>query len=83
MAAQLVEALRLAHAARRGVPLGMETLVRAHARAQRTSGANVGRMLVELKELVRANTGDDEPLFTPRVVGWAVAGFFEGTGGSD
>lgn len=77
--AQLADGLRLAHALRRGVPPTMEATVRAYARAQREAGADIGRVLVEVKALVRANTGSDEPIFTPRIIGWTVAGFFHGT----
>lgn len=77
--AQLADSLRLAHAARRGVPPDMEATVRAYARAQREAGADIGRVLVEVKALVRANTGSDEPIFTPRIIGWTVASFFHGT----
>jgi hypothetical protein len=76
-----IEALRSAHAVRRGVSPEVETTVRAYARAMRLAGENVGQTLVQVKDLVRAHTGYDEPIFTPKVVGWAVAGFFEGTGG--
>jgi hypothetical protein len=34
---------------------------------------------VEVKDLVRVHTGQDDPIFTPRVVGWTVAGFFQRT----
>jgi hypothetical protein len=79
--AGFIEALRLAHAARRGPPQAVEIAVRAYARAMREAGVNIGRALVDVKDLTRAHTGYDEPIFTPKVVGWAVAGFFEGTGG--
>ena len=45
----------------------------------RVAGENIGQTLVQVKDLVRAHTGYDEPIFTPKVVGWTVAGFFEGT----
>jgi hypothetical protein len=45
----------------------------------RLAGENIGPALVQVKDLVRAHTGYDEPIFTPKVVGWTVAGFFEGT----
>jgi hypothetical protein len=77
---QLIDALRAAHGAGRGLPAGLEPLVRAYARAQREAGAVIGAVLVDVKALVRDNTGRDEPIFTPKVVGWTVAGFFEGTG---
>lgn len=77
MTARLVEGLRLAHAARRGVPARMELEVRAYARAQRDAGVPIGRVLVEVKDLVRTHTGQDDAIFIPRVVGWTVAGFFQ------
>ena len=77
MTAQFVENLRLAHAARRGVPANMEVVVRAYARAQREAGVPIGCMVVEVKDLVRVHTGQDDAIFTPRVVGWTVAGFFQ------
>lgn len=77
--AQLADSLRLAHASRRGVPPEMEATVRDYARAQREAGAGIGRVLVEVKALVRANTGSDEPIFTPRIIGWTIAGYFHGT----
>lgn len=79
LAAQLVEELGEAHAARRGVPAALEATVRAYARSQREAGVDVGTFLIGVKELVRVTTGADEPLFTPRIVGWAVAGFFSGS----
>jgi hypothetical protein len=54
--------------------------MRAYARAAREAGVGVAQLLVEVKALVQAHTGHDEPIFTPKVVGWAVAGYFDGTG---
>jgi hypothetical protein len=65
------------------VPPAAELTVRAYARAMRESGIAIGQTLVEVKDLVRTHTGRDEPIFTPKVVGWAVAGYFEGTGRKD
>lgn len=79
--AAFIEALRSAHAARRGLTPEVQATVRAYARAMRVAGENVGQALVQVKDLVRAHTGYDEPIFTPKVVGWTVAGFFEGTSG--
>ena len=78
--AAYIESLRLAHAARQGATPRVEAAVRAYARAMREAGVAVGAALVAVKDLARAHTGNDEPLFTPKVVGWAVAGFFAGTG---
>ena len=77
--AEFVEVLRAAHAGRRGVTPNVEPAVRAYARALREAGASIGEVLVQVKELVRLHTGHDEPIITPKVVGWAVAGYFEGT----
>jgi hypothetical protein len=77
--AEFISALRSAYAARRGVTPDVEPTVRAYARAMREAGMPVGRALVEVKDLVRAHTGYDEPIFTPKVIGWAVAGYFAGT----
>lgn len=77
--AAYIESLRLAHAARRGVTPSVEVAVRAYARAMREADIAIGTALVEMKDLVRAHTGPDEPIFTPKVVGWAVAGYYAGT----
>lgn len=74
-----VESLRSAYAARRGVTPSVEAAVRAYARALREAGIVIGPALIEVKNLVRAHTGLHEPIFMPRVVGWAVAGYFDGT----
>ena len=81
--AGFVEALQAAHAARRGVTPHIEPTVRAFARALRQAGASIGEVLVQVKELVRLHTGHDEPIITPKAVGWAVAGYFEGTAHRD
>jgi hypothetical protein len=78
--ARLLAALHTARDARRGVPDTLESEVRAFARASREGGLSIAELLIEVKGLVRANMGADEPLFTPKVVGWAVAGYFAGTG---
>lgn len=75
----LVAALRQAQAVRRGATPAVETAVRHHARMMREAGVSIARTLIEMKDLVRAHTGSDEPIFTPKVVGWAVAGYFAGT----
>ena len=77
--ATFIDALRSAHAARRGVTPLVEAAARAYARAKRESGAAIGETLVDVKDLVRAHTGYDEPIFTSKVIGWVVAGFYEGT----
>jgi hypothetical protein len=77
--AQLIEALQNARTARRGPTPELENLVRAHARAWREAGKSIERVLIDVKALVREHTGQDEPIFTPKVVGWTVAGYFAGT----
>ena len=67
--AAFIDALRSAHAARRGVTPDVEPTARAYARAMRESGVAIGATLVDAKDLVRAHTGHDEPIFTPKVVG--------------
>lgn len=79
--AAYVESLEAAHAARRGATPAVEAAVRAYARTLREAGVAVGAALVEVKSLVRAHTGLDEPIFMPKVVGWTVAGYFDGTSG--
>lgn len=81
--AAFIDALRSAHAARRGVTPEVETTVRGYARAMRVAGENIGQTLVQVKDLVRAHTGYDEPIFTPKIVGWTVAGFYGGTSRKD
>jgi hypothetical protein len=80
---EFISALRSAYAARRGVTPDVEPTVRAYGRAMREAGTPIGRALVEVKDLLRAHTGYDEPLFTPKVIGWAVAGYFAGTARGD
>jgi len=58
----------------------VEIAVRAFARAMREADMAIGTALVEMKTLVHAHTGHDEPIFTPKVVGWAIAGYFAGAG---
>jgi hypothetical protein len=75
----LIEALRSAYAGRRGITDSIEPAARAYARAMREAGVTIGAVLVDVKGLVRAHAGHDEPIFTPKAVGWAIAGFFAGT----
>ena len=81
--AQLADALRLASEGRRGLPAALEETVRAFARGRRLSGRTVGETLVEVKALVATHAGRDELVFTPKVVGWTVAGYFEGSGAGE
>jgi hypothetical protein len=76
--ARLLTALGAARDARRGVPDTLEQEVRTFARMSREHGLSISELLIEVKELIRAHVGADEPLFTPKVVGWAVAGYFAG-----
>ena len=77
----LVAALRAAAELSRGVPADLEAIVRAFAVEEREAGKRVEEMLLDAKALVRDTTGRDEPLFTPKVVGWSVAGYFSGRPG--
>ena len=79
LTARLGEALASAQRARLGLPSDLESLVRTYARAHRDAGSNVGAVLIEVKALVRDHAGFDAPIFTPKVVGWTVAGFYAGT----
>jgi hypothetical protein len=78
--AALVAALQAAFTAQRGVPHSLESAARAFARASREAGIDVAEVLIEVKALIRDQVAADEPLFTPKVVGWTVAGYFTGTG---
>lgn len=77
---RLADALIAARAARRGVPVSLESVVRAHAQERREAGTGIGAVLVDVKALVLELMGDDELVFMPKVVGWTVAGYFAGTG---
>jgi hypothetical protein len=77
--ARLLAALSAARDARRGVPETLEGDVKSFAQLSREHGRSIAELLIDVKELVRAHVGVDEPLFTPKVVGWAVAGYFAGT----
>lgn len=76
---QLGDALRAAYAAGLGVPADLQPLVRDHAKAWRLAGGEIGTLLVEVKQLVRDTTGNHEPVYVPKIVGWSIAGYFEGT----
>jgi hypothetical protein len=76
---RLAEALRAAYGVGLGVPPGLEPIVREFARAWREAGGGVEGLLVEVKRLVREATASHEPVFTPKVVGWSIAGFFDGS----
>jgi hypothetical protein len=75
---RLVEALRAAHVAGRGVPSDLEAIVRAYAATRRAAGDPVERILVDVKALLGAHVGGDVDIFKHRVVGWTVAGYFAG-----
>lgn len=76
--AQLIAQLDEAHRARRGVPPALEAPVRAWARAQREAQIPIERVIVDMKALVSEHVHADTPVFIPRVVGWTVAGYFDG-----
>ena len=81
--AALIEALREAHRAGRGIPPSLELPARAFARAQREAGVAVEKVIIEIKAIVRSETNDREVLYIPRLVGWTVAGYFAGTPGRE
>lgn len=76
--AALIAALQAAALLGRGVPVELAPLTREFAHDQRIGGVRVEEMLLRVKAIVRETTGRDEPLFMPKVVGWAVAGYFSG-----
>lgn len=57
--------------------------MRAYGRSRREAGHSIGRVLIEVKRLVREHAAADETVFTPKIVGWTVAGFFEGSASPD
>jgi hypothetical protein len=77
---RLTSTLVDAHAAGRGVPTELRAIVGEYARACRSSGVPIGAFLVDLKQLVHRTTAEDEALFMPKVISWAIVGFFEGSG---
>lgn len=46
------------------------------ARAERDAGTPVERVLVDLKQLLAETVHGDADIFAKRVVGWAVAGYY-------
>jgi len=60
------------------VPPALEAQVRAYALAQREASVPIERVLVDVKALVSERMAADTPVFIPRVVGWTVAGYFDG-----
>jgi hypothetical protein len=77
--AALIEAIRDACDAGRGIPASLEAAARDHARAQREAGLPVEKLIIQMKDAIRRETGQQEFLFLPRVIGWTVAGYFAGT----
>ena len=75
---QLIASLEEAYRARRGVPKTLEPQVRAYANALRAAHVPIERVIVELKALLATTVREDAPIFTPRLVGWTVAGYFHG-----
>lgn len=75
--AALVDALRAAYRAGVGVPPELEARTRSYARAQHDASVPVEKVIIEIKELVRTETADHSMVFVPRVIGWAVAGYFQ------
>jgi hypothetical protein len=77
--AELIAAIMTAHAARRGDPRPIEPLIRTYAKSQREAGVSVALVLIEVKALLRDHAGRDSAAFTPKLVGWTVAGYYAGT----
>ena len=77
--AALIVQIREACRAGVGLPESLEIAARAHARAQREAGLPVEKLIIAMKEDIRRETGEQEFLFIPRVIGWTVAGYFAGT----
>ena len=73
---QLGGALTEASKARLGVRSNpeLEPLVRSYGRASREAGMAIEDFLLAVKHLVRDSTGTEKPIFTPEIVGWAIAG---------
>lgn len=79
----LLDAIATAHAAGRAEPGAVESPLRTYARLRREGGVGIEAFLLEVKQMLIERAGRDEPLFRPRVVGWAVAGFYARTGPRD
>ena len=75
--ARLVASLKEAYQARRGVPAALEAQVREYAHAQHAAGVRIEQVLVEIKAMIVETVLDDAAVFTPRVVGWTVAGYYD------
>ncbi|MDB4879830.1 MAG: hypothetical protein JWL60_1276 [Gemmatimonadetes bacterium] len=81
--ATLAGALRSAAKARLGVPASLEPLVRDYARSLRLDAMPIEKAIIDVKALTTAEAPGDVGAFMPRVVGWAIAGYFAGTSRSD
>jgi hypothetical protein len=57
----------------------LEAPVRAYAKAQREAGIGIVALLTDVKRMLKERAGRNEPVLTPRVIGWAVAGYYAGT----
>jgi len=75
----LVAALGSAFRARLGVPPDIEPLVRQYGRTLREGGMPIEKAVVSVKALVRSETHGDEAVFIGKLVGWTIAGYFDGT----
>ena len=75
----LVAAISAARLSRRADPTTIDLAARAYARAKREAGAPVTEVLVEVKALLVEHAGADAGVFTPKVVGSTVAGYFAGS----
>lgn len=76
--AALTSAIRAAYAAGAGVPPALEQPTREYARAEHDAAVPVEKVIIEIKELLRTETSDHALVYIPRVVGWVVAGYYQG-----
>jgi hypothetical protein len=75
--ARLIDALHEAFVASDGIPASLQAVVRDYVQARRATGASIGIVLLDVKQLVRTYTGTDAAIYEPLVVGWAVRAYFE------
>ena len=74
----LVAAIRAAYHAGAGVPPELEDRTKAYARAQHSAGVSVEKVIIDIKDMLRTETAEYALVYIPRIVGWAVAGYYQG-----
>jgi hypothetical protein len=57
----------------------LEAPARAYARTQREAGVRIEEVLRDVKHMLVEETGINEPILKPKVIGWTVAGYYAGT----